>query len=505
LLTGFSIVLFGIGIANVLLAIFTLFRHKTSILNIFSLVCLGIAIYVIGYGFELRSETIEEIKFFLKTEYFGLFLMFPLWLLFIYEFYFNQAPSIKINIIVFIIPLLTLFFNVTNDFHHLFYTDIKAVQYEGFITAHLIKGPWYYVHIIYSYATLLIGVIFFLKAWYNSFNIRRIQSMLIIWGSIIPGIIEIFYLIGLSPYGLDLLPFSISIMAICYYIALFRYDFLELHEMIQDVIFNEPSEGIIVLDRQNRLIRFNKAAQKVYDFLNFKIVGKDLIKFTQGKELIDHKENIFEIAVGEDVPRYYEIRFTEMKSKNSILGSAYLMKEITQQKEMIQQLGNLANYDSLTPIYNRRRLVEEAEKEILRLKRYSGCFSILMIDIDNFKEINDEYGHLVGDEIIKSVVRGCQERIRRTDIIGRYGGDEFSILLPNTDNENAQIIAEEICRHIDDMEVIHLNQTIKATVSIGVATAAINSDKEIDLTELLKQADQALYKAKNNGRNRIST
>jgi diguanylate cyclase (GGDEF)-like protein len=329
--------------------------------------------------------------------------------------------------------------------------------------------------------------------------------MLIVCGSILPGIIEIFYFIGLSPYGLDLLPFAISLMAVCYYIAIFRYDFIELQEMIQKFIFSESSEGVIILDQQKRLIRFNKAAQRVYDFLNYKNIGKKLCVFDQSMNLINNRDYLFEIMVKKDTDRYYEIRYIEMKGKNNTLGSIYLMKEITQQKEMIKQLDNLASYDSLTQIYNRRRFMEEAKNEFERNRRYNGGFSILMIDIDYFKEINDVYGHTVGDEIIRMVAQGCKDRIRMTDIIGRYGGDEFCILLSHADKENAMKIAEQIRDHIEDMKFEYLNQSIKVTVSIGITTVVNANNEEFNINFLLSQADQALYRAKQSGRNLVYT
>ncbi len=504
MINWFSFALFAIGISYVILFFYTLFKQKTRLFNIFSLLCLSIAIYVIGYGFELRSDTLDEIKFFLKIEYFGMPFMFTFWSLFVYEFYYNKAPSFKICILLSIIPILTLFFNVTDDYHHLFYKNIEAIQYDGFITAQITKGPWYCVNMVYSYATLVIGIYYFMKTWYNSFNIKRIQSMLIIGGTVLPAFIETFYLIGLSPYGLDLLPFAIGIFAICYYIAFFRYDFIEWPEMIENVKFSESSEGIIVVDAKNKLVDFNQAAQRVYDFLTLKNVGKDLNRFNQATDLFDHKENIFEIVVGDDRQKHYEIHFTELKGRNSILGSVYFMKDITQQKEMIKQLENLASYDSMTPIYNRRRFMEEAEKEIYRAARYNSGLALLMIDIDNFKEINDIYGHMAGDEVIKSVANRCREGIRRTDIIGRFGGDEFSIVLSGVDDNNALIIAEQIRKNIEDMEITYLGQKLRTTVSIGVATAAASNGRELDLNQLIKQADQALYKAKNYGRNAIS-
>lgn len=224
----------------------------------------------------------------------------------------------------------------------------------------------------------------------------------------------------------------------------------------------------------------------------------------EAKEMIEQNEHEFEIRILRNgIARDYEFRVTELKERNKIMGSVYFMRDITQQKEMIQELKHLASYDSLTQTYNRRRFIKEAESESLRAQRYSNCLSVLMIDIDFFKEVNDQYGHRVGDEVIKTVAVICRERLRRTDVIGRYGGEEFAILLPATNSENTMNVAESIRKHIEEMETVYSDRKIKVTVSIGVSTVKGNEKKDIDIDRLIDQADMALYHAKNNGRNRV--
>jgi diguanylate cyclase (GGDEF)-like protein len=126
-----------------------------------------------------------------------------------------------------------------------------------------------------------------------------------------------------------------------------------------------------------------------------------------------------------------------------------------------------------------------------------------MIDIDFFKKINDFYGHLIGDEVIKTVALTCNERLRRTDVIGRYGGEEFAILLPATNMENAMNVAESIRMQIEEMETTYSEHKIRVTVSIGISTVKGNVSEDIDMDHLIDQADMALYQAKNNGRNRV--
>lgn len=169
---------------------------------------------------------------------------------------------------------------------------------------------------------------------------------------------------------------------------------------------------------------------------------------------------------------------------------------------MVQELNNMANYDALTQIYNRRRLMEEAKKELTKAKTESSNISFLMIDIDYFKKVNDKYGHLAGDKVIKMVVEFCKAKLRIEDIIGRYGGEEFIIILPNTDKENAMNIAEDIRQYIQNFKIYFKQEKINVTVSIGVACAIIKDDS-IDIEKLINEADKGLYYAKNHGRNQM--
>jgi diguanylate cyclase (GGDEF)-like protein len=323
-------------------------------------------------------------------------------------------------------------------------------------------------------------------------------------GTLCPGIANIIYLAGFSPYGMDMAPFGLSMLAICYFIALFRYDLLELGEIIRSVAFSEISEGIIVVDDRKRLIDFNNAAQKIFNWLDVKNIGMYLWNFEKGSEIAGHGGNSFELEMMQNGrQRSYEFRITDLKEKNKILGSVYFIRDITEQKEMIKALDNMASYDSLTQVYNRRRFMEEAEKEALRVKRHKGCLSVLMMDFDLFKEINDKYGHLAGDEVIRAVAKVCRERIRRTDIMGRYGGEEFVIILSDTTLKDALCIADSIRRQIETMEIVFCDIKISTTVSIGVASMT-GKQEEVSILETIKWADNALYIAKNNGRNSVS-
>ncbi|MDD2344464.1 MAG: GGDEF domain-containing protein, partial [Tolumonas sp.] len=151
---------------------------------------------------------------------------------------------------------------------------------------------------------------------------------------------------------------------------------------------------------------------------------------------------------------------------------------------------------------NRGHFMQQAEHELTRVVRYGGELSIFMLDVDHFKKINDTYGHKVGDIVLQKLATVCQDTLRVVDIIGRVGGEEFAILLPETNEEEAIRVAERLREAIADAKVpLGNGLPLSVTVSIGIASLT-SKDDNIDV--LLNLADKALYAAKHAGRNRVS-
>ncbi|MES9996914.1 diguanylate cyclase [Desulfovibrio aminophilus] len=160
-----------------------------------------------------------------------------------------------------------------------------------------------------------------------------------------------------------------------------------------------------------------------------------------------------------------------------------------------------ADHDGLTRIHNRRSLDERLVQELKRHQRYRLPLSLLMLDVDHFKQVNDTHGHLAGDEVLRRIGAVLQESLRSTDFAARYGGEEFAVLLPHTPQKDARKLAERIRTRIAEADFESEQGAFRVTASIGVASLGVGSlQKE---KELLLQADQALYTAKNNGRNMV--
>jgi diguanylate cyclase (GGDEF)-like protein/PAS domain S-box-containing protein len=178
-----------------------------------------------------------------------------------------------------------------------------------------------------------------------------------------------------------------------------------------------------------------------------------------------------------------------------------VIQDITERKALQDKLEEQANTDFLTGRTSRRRFLEQAEQELLRVRRYGGEMSMFMLDLDHFKGINDRYGHQVGDTVLKKLVQVCQELLRDVDVIGRLGGEEFAIMLPETEIGRALEIGQRLCHAVADTAIpLDDAPPLRFTTSIGVASLTVD-DSHIDA--LINRADNALYRAKHGGRNRV--
>lgn len=188
----------------------------------------------------------------------------------------------------------------------------------------------------------------------------------------------------------------------------------------------------------------------------------------------------------------------EDKDKFHILTQQFLLG--IKRAFLYQQVQELAITDSLTGVFSRRYLMERLNEEIERSQKFNYEFSLLMVDVDHFKDYNDRYGHLVGDAILKEISKTIKENTRSIDLLGRYGGEEFSIVLAETDKEGAKFAAERIRSSIENKNIRVYDEDLKVTISVGVSTYPLDGSKPLALIE---RSDEALYQAKKLGRNRV--
>ena len=198
------------------------------------------------------------------------------------------------------------------------------------------------------------------------------------------------------------------------------------------------------------------------------------------------------------------IEIVNKNQEQQTLHREFLEQEVRKRTEELEtvnkHLREMSQTDDLTKLPNRRDIFDKLSLELSRSKRFKEPFSVLMLDIDFFKKINDTYGHLAGDFILKSIAEKSKKLLREYDYVARYGGEEFLIILPKTEESNAVIVGERFRKNIEETEFLYKDLILKITVSIGI----IEFNTSLDFESNLRIVDKALYKSKKTGRNKIT-
>ncbi len=241
--------------------------------------------------------------------------------------------------------------------------------------------------------------------------------------------------------------------------------------------------------------------------LDWVMPGKDGLQICRELVQQDQKKYIYKIlltskSLEEDIVQGLEAGADDYLTKSC--NDAELQARLLVGKRMIrlhEQMRDLATRDSLTGLWNHATIIEMLEKELSRAKRLGQSLTVSMADLDYFKQVNDTYGHLAGDAVLCEVCERIKRSIREYDYVGRYGGEEFLILIPDCNLLNAIKHAERILASIREKPVIYDKHQILLTMSIGITVSTPHDDATIK--QLLQAADEALYQAKQNGRDRL--
>lgn len=292
---------------------------------------------------------------------------------------------------------------------------------------------------------------------------------------------------------------------------LLRSDPMRYTEMVRNV----TAYGIHLIDRDGRIRSWNRGAQNISGYTEPQIVGQPFAQLfmpdavAEGlpdKALNFARTNRHCREEGRRRKRNGDEFIAQCTldavraDDGEIIGFVEVFHDITEQKQREDKLYRQATRDAMTGVFNRGHFTEMATQEIERARRFSEPLSVVMMDIDHFKKINDTYGHDVGDQAIIGLARTSAGFIRKIDFVGRLGGEEFAIVLPRANKEPAFDMAQRLRLKLAEQRFRGGEIEFGYTVSMGIAT--LRSDVR-DLAELMRNADAALYKAKREGRNRV--
>jgi diguanylate cyclase (GGDEF)-like protein len=469
---------------------------------------LACSLYSLGYAFELASSTLQNMLFWSRVQYLGISFIPALWLLFILTYCGRETWLTPVTKAVLLsLSGLTLIFHWTNPLHHLYYARESVDNAGPFPVLAFVKGPWYWVHQAYTNFALLAGAILLLRQYLRSSPAYRPQTLLVLIGSIVPWGVYLIYLAGLSPLHMDLSPFGLAVAGPLFAWGILRFRLLDLVPIAKESVFAGMGDGAIVVDLQNRLADFNPAAEHLFPMLSRRAVGQPLREAMAGPEALDEllKEGgppEVEIEVGRDESRrYYQARLSEVRTRTGkIRGKTILFTETTSQVLLLQKLQTLASVDDLTGAYNRRHFLDLGRNEAARAVRYGRALSVIILDLDHFKLVNDTWGHEAGDSVLKEASLVLKKGLRGSDFLGRHGGEEFAVLLPETPPDQAVLVAERLRTMIAQAPIlIPGGMSVTLTASFGVSGKERLTEETINF--LIRAADHAMYEAKAGGRN----
>jgi diguanylate cyclase (GGDEF)-like protein len=497
--------LFSSAALTMFIAMYSLTVRKTGIAKSFFSLCICIAIYSIGYAMELSSTELEQMLTWNAVKYIGLPFIPAFWVILSLQ-YTSREYLIRpmLALAIFAEPVVTLIMRYTNNWHHLFYTSVNVIT-ELFPVLYVEKGPWYLVHGVFMAFCVLFSFYLYLLQFKRSSGIIRNQCIIMSVASVLPWLTYFPNVLNLSLYAIDFGPFVGSISCTLFFIALFRYEFLDLKPLARDQLFKCTKDGLIVLDTHFRINDFNDVAADVIKNLQDNSISKNIQTVLEQKGLIEA------ILSGKEIPykiehnkimKHYTLRTSEILERSGdAVGFLIAITDVTDYIFAMNCLEELASVDELTEVYNRGYFFRQSTQELEKAQRKSYGLSLIILDIDFFKNVNDQYGHQAGDTVLQRISKICRKSIRSIDILGRYGGEEFIIFLPNTTLEDAVSVAQRIKQEIEAAEIPYGDNVIKVIASFGVTGTMMVRDETLDT--FLKNADDALYKAKFDGRNRI--
>jgi diguanylate cyclase (GGDEF)-like protein len=407
------------------------------------------------------------------------------------------------------IPVATLLLAWTNEWHRLVWLDVQLVHGGGYVGFAARYGPWFQVHVVYSYALIFIATVILSWEFSRSGAFRRPLAAAI-GAPLIVGATNLLYLSSYNPAPwFDPTVLGFALAALVLKDGVIRIGLLESAPTMRNRIVELLSDGVVIVDRKGRIHDINPAGAAILGLALDETLSRSLA------DLLHHSPLVPGLLRGE--PGRISLRGSFYDVKSTVLSNeqtgpveiALVLRDVTEQHRNAEELKaakakfeRQAHVDDLTELANRRMFITRLQEEIGRVERGGLPLSLLLFDLDHFKRINDTYGHDVGDRVLTVIASVTRDFKRNADVAARLGGEEFALLLPDTDQSGAVRVAQRLRATIEETRISDRGGLpIQVTASFGVATITRNGSVD----NVLTKADKALYKAKNSGRNRVCT
>lgn len=461
-------------------------------------------IWTFGYAMELSVNSNHDKLFWLNIQQIGIYLSPFAWYFLSLEHLKSKISlNKKLVIPLLVVPFSHIFLNFTNNYHKLLRKKIIFESTNSIIRVKTETSIIFNIFIAFYYFLLLLALINFIRSIKQRKGIYRVQSVILLISLIIPyffNLSDFFNLNPIYPYSPTTLTFIPTGILIMY--ALFRKNLFKITPKAHENIIKNMDVGVVVTNNKFEILDYNPFMKYEFnykeDYIGKNLESKDPVIYRKLKNYENkNNEKYMEFQKYEDLSKHYKIKISKLNDEK---GFIIIIYDITSQKILEKELFFKATKDFLTKTSNRYEFFGKSEIIFSNAKKNNSSLSILMIDIDDFKEINDNFGHSAGDFILENFAESVKNIIPKGSVFGRLGGEEFSVVI-NSDIEKAKKMAEIIRLNIENSNNLFLEHTINYTISIGISTL---SNQIFSFDELLKKADKAVYNAKHKGKNCVS-
>lgn len=505
----FNLISLLAGAFNLVLAMVALgYRRRSPEALYLGLLMLATSIWSGAIGIQMLQVTIQAARMWLTIRMAGVVMVPVFWLLFALQFSGIKIKSYQ-KLLLGVIPAVSYVLFLTRGFHTWFISRIQFSEIQGYmIDLSWTLGPLYWIHFVFGYLLMIVGAYFIVQKAIQLRQYYRKQAVVLALGVLVPLAINFSAYFDLFPkvhVNYDPLGFLFAGLALTY--ALSQLRLFDLLPIAQEMLIDSMRDGMLVLDLNHRVVDFNPAAGEILDTGSEDLIGRSLGGLSPlATPLIEFLDSTTsgqtEISVGEDeFKTIYLVELNPLNRDGREVGKLLILKDITEQRKREHTLWEDASRDHLTGVYNRRYLSEVGSREFQRAARHGHPLSLILFDLDQFKQVNDTFGHIAGDILLKKVAEICRKATRQEDILARYGGDEFVVLCLDTDEEGALNLAERVRTEIASMTVSYQGELLDATASLGVTS--LQDGEPGSMLDLVRQADKALYEAKRGGKNRV--
>lgn len=400
-----------------------------------------------------------------------------------------------------VVPVLTVLAAATDPWHHLFYTS--AVRVPGSPLLDIEFGPLFWVHTAYSYTLSNVAIVLLVRAMRRSVSGQRRIFRLMLLSAAAPTVGNVVTLVGFGDSGtLDLTPILFLVTAASWRSLDKRWGHgLAVAPLSTNQVLAALSDAALVLDPWGRVVDVNPAARRLLGTSPGTDHEALATRWTQvlGQDVDTVLSSPAPLTVTTVGGQVLDVRATQIRSpKGRLLGHVVLARDVTELENLRADLADQASRDALTHVHNRRHLARVLDAEFARLGG-QGPLSVVMVDLDHFKDVNDTYGHAVGDELLVLLASTMTSGVRGQDVVARYGGEEFVVVMPGASGPVAARRAERWRALCATSPVPTAAGPVVATISLGVAQAVPGDTPD----SLLRRADAAMYQAKAEGRNRV--